>query len=51
MFVDEFWRNTFPIFDDNSFIYTFLDLATILCMIRIFLNLPAALLFHSSRKL
>lgn len=47
--IDGFWRELFPVFHDYEFIYIFLDLASILAMIRIFFNLPGTLLLGSKR--
>lgn len=47
--IDGFWRQLFPIFQQYEFIYIFLDVATIISFIRIFLNIPGALLFRSSK--
>ena len=47
--IDSFWRELFPTFHDYEFIYIFLDVASIIAMIRIFFNLPGVLLLRSGR--
>ncbi len=47
--IDSFWRELFPIFQQYEFIYIFLDVASILAMIRIFFNLPGMLLLGSKK--
>ncbi len=47
--IDSFWRELFPIFQEYEFIYIFLDVASIIAMIRIFFNLPGMLLLGSKK--
>lgn len=48
--IDTFWRELFPTFAQyGEFIYIYLDIATIIAFIRIFINIPGALLFRSKR--
>lgn len=50
--IDEFWREVFPMFQQSyEFIYAFLDITTIICLIRVTLKLPGALLFGSRKQL
>lgn len=48
--IDNFWRELFPNFAQyGEFLYVFLDIATIIAFIRIFLNIPSALLMRSNK--
>lgn len=44
MYIHDFWVELFPMFSENPFIYYFLDIVTILCMLKFFLSFFGAML-------
>ena len=48
--IHEFWVELFPIFKDSyEFVYVFFDIATIIFLIDLFLNIPKLLLLRSNK--
>lgn len=49
MFIDEFWRELFPMFINFEIVYIYLDILTILVFLRIVTYLPSVAIGVRSR--
>lgn len=48
--IHEFWVELFPIFKDSyEFIYIYLDISTILILIKLFISVPSMIIDRSKR--
>lgn len=48
--IHEFWVELFPVFQESyAFVYVFFDIATIIFVVDLFLNIPKLLLLGSGK--